>query len=164
MRRGAPALGVDSARRSGGGGCGARWAAGLGGRGGLLGGGRERAWGARGVGLPQAPARAFPGTTEPARRPGDSRPSCGLPPCARRRCALPAAPGSVAVAVVVACRGERYLRSQVVSAPSPTGPVIFFGGRTRSLTWWTSRVPHLPHLEFWPKPVCLIRGNGSVHL
>lgn len=102
-------------------------------------------WGAGGVGLPQARARAFLGTTKPAW--GESRPSCGLPPCARRSFALPAAPGSVAVAVVVARRGERYLRSEVVSAPSPTGPVIF-RGRTPSLTWWASRTRTSHSLSF----------------
>lgn len=162
MRRGAPALGVDSARRSGGGGCGARWAAGLGGRGGVLGGGRER------QGRPRRRAASGPGTRLPGHRragpgPGEPRPSRGLPPCARQRFALPAAPGSVAVAGVVARQGERYLRSEVASAPSPTGPVMLSGENT-VLNGVDSRVPYLPQLEFGPKPVCLIQGNGSVHL
>lgn len=160
MRRGAPALGVDSARRSGGGGCGARWAAGLGGRGGVFGGGRER--------LGRRRRRAAPGRG--TRLPGHHQASPG-------RVAAELWPSAVCSAELRpprrarlrgSCRGScsprralPALRSRVGSESDGT---CYFSGEDTILNVVGESDPHLPLLEFWPKPVCLKQGNGNVHL
>lgn len=145
--RGAAALGVDSARQGAGGGGGSEEEVGVGPWGPWRGARRRP-----GAAAAAAAAGCFRARHAPARAPawgaGGSRGRAGAwPRSARRRFALPAAPGAVAVAAVVAHRGERSLRSEVVWAPGRTGPGIFFffiSGITPSLTRCTSgaRVPH----------------------
>lgn len=133
LGRGAAALGVDSARRSAGGG---------GGSGEEVGGGPRGPWGGArrrpGAAAAAAASGCFRARHAPARAPARGTGASGgragaWPRSARRRFALPAAPGAVAVAAVVARRGERSLRSEVVWAPGRTGPgflFFFFGENT----------------------------------
>lgn len=144
---------------------GKRWAAGLGGCGGVLGGGRERRR------RPRRRAASGPGTRLPGHRPGGpGQVAAELGP---GRALLAGASPSPPRPAPWQLPWLSLAEASAACAPKSCGLRVgrdlgffffFFPGRTPSLTRCTSGAPCPAHLEFWPKPVCLIQGNRGWHL